>query len=198
MVCVSVFMVVSIAFTIYAISKPLNHDFNTLTYLFDFAIGILAAVIMHKDNRVVSFFKKMSRINSVLFLLALPVLFFVLFLFTDLAPAAYAPWLDLLGRYIFIIYVGLFIIDQVVNERAILKLKSNSFLVYTGKISYGLYCFHGIVLTFGIAALQKMDLSMPLLLQVIIFLVINYLVASLSYRFIERPFLRLKDKLRRI
>ena len=151
---VSILIIVSVLFTVYALFNHIFHDFNTLTYLFDFAVGIFAAVILHQGNPVVDFFKKISITNSILFLIVLPVLFVALFLATDLLPLAYASWLDLLGRYIFIIYVGLFIIEQMVNDHSILKLRSNRFLIYTGKISYGLYCFHGIVLTFGVIAFQ--------------------------------------------
>ena len=113
-------------------------------------------------------------------------------------PAYFAPWLDLVGRYIFIIYVGLFIIEQMVNEHTLLKLKSQRFLIYTGKISYGLYCFHGIVLTFGLVGLERLNISMPVSLRAIIFLIIIYSISAASYRFIEKPFLRLKDKMRRV
>ena len=197
LVCVSVFMSVSIVFTIYTMNHHIYLDFNTLTYLFDFAVGILTAVILQRGSRLVYFFKKISRRNAVLFLLALPALFFILFIATDLSPVPYARWLDLAGRYIFIIYTGLFIIEQMVNENPVLKLKSNRFLIYTGKISYGLYCFHGIVLTLGAIAFEKLHLPIPMIVRIFILLAINYLVSTLSYRFIEKPFLKLKDSLRR-
>jgi peptidoglycan/LPS O-acetylase OafA/YrhL len=84
-----------------------------------------------------------------------------------------------------------------VNEKAVLKLKSQRFLVYTGKISYGLYCFHGIVLTFGMAVLQKFEINLYSILRVFLFLCVNYLIATISYQFVEKPFLQFKDKLRR-
>ena len=101
-------------------------------------------------------------------------------------------------RYVFIIYTGFFIIDQMVNENAFLKLKSQRFLVYTGKISYGLYCFHGIVLTFGLLFLQKTAIVLPAFLQTILLLMINYFVSTLSYQYIEKPFLLFKNKLSRV
>ena len=113
-------------------------------------------------------------------------------------PFYFAPWLDVIGRYIFIFYVGLFIIEQMVNERTFLKLRSQRFLIYTGKISYGLYCFHGIVLTFGLLLLEKLNITMPVILRASLFLAINYFIAALSYRFVEKPFLNWKNKLRRI
>ena len=197
-ICMVVFSAVSIGYTVYAVSRVLHHDYNTLTYLFDFAAGILAAVVLHKGGRVVEFFISMKRFQSILFIGTLPVLFLFLFLLTDHAGKAKAAWLDLAGRYAFIIYTGFFILDQMVNERPVLKLKASRFLVYTGKISYGLYCFHGIVLTFGILLFQQMKLPVPVAVQAIVLLAANYLVAALSYRFIESPFLTMKNRLRRI
>ncbi len=196
--CVGIFMVVSIAYTIYAIDNKIYYYYNTLAYLFDFAVGILAAFILQRGNKIVAFFKKMNTLHSFFFLLTLPVIFVLLFLLTDFGPSRFGPWLDLSGRYIFIVFTGLFIIEQMVNERSFLKLKSQRFLIYTGKISYGLYCFHGIVLTFGALVFQKLHISIPLILQAFVFLIINYTISSISYSFVERPFLRLKDTLRRI
>ncbi len=196
--CVLVFLGVSIAYTVYAITHQVHYDYHTLTYLFDFAVGILAAFILQKGKWIVPFFKNISIKKALVFFMSLPLIFVSLFLITDCSPAYVAPWTDLLGRYIFIIYVALFIIEQMVNERSLLPLRSNRVLIYTGKISYGLYCFHGIVLTFGAVVLQKLHLVLPHILQAFLFLLINFIIASVSYRFIESPFLRLKDKLRRI
>ena len=189
---------VSVAYTAYAILNDIHHDFHTLTYLFDFAAGILAAYFLQREFAFVSWFKNAGKGRSFLFLLILPVLFILLFFVMDAAPAGFAPWLDLTGRYLFIIYVAFFIIDQMVNEHAVLKLGSSGFLVYTGKISYGLYCFHGIVLTFGLLALERLDIVMPVILRVFVFLALNYLVSAVSYRFVESPFLHLKNRLRRV
>lgn len=196
--CVAVLAGVSILYTAYALSNKIHHDFHTLTYLFDFAVGILAAFLLHREVAFISWFKKVNKRRSLLFLLALPLLFICLFFVFENTPADFAPWLDLIGRYLFIIYVGLFIIEQMVNENAVLKLKASKFLVYTGKISYGLYCFHGIVLTFGLVLLEKLGVNIPVTLRVFVFLGANYLAAAISYRFIESPFLMLKNKLRRI
>jgi peptidoglycan/LPS O-acetylase OafA/YrhL len=198
MACVWVFTGVSIAYTIYAICNEIYHDFHTLTYLIDFAVGILAAVLMHRGHPVIEYFKKISARNAVAFFLSVPVIFFLIFCITYITPPAFAPWLDLLGRYIFIIYIGLVIIEQMVNQHSILNLKSQKFIIYTGKISYGLYCFHGFTLTFGLFILDRLHISLPGIVQILLFFAINFMIAAASYRFIEKPFLRFKNKLRRI
>jgi peptidoglycan/LPS O-acetylase OafA/YrhL len=101
-------------------------------------------------------------------------------------------------RYFFVMYITLLIIEQLVNEKTILKLGKSRILVYTGKICYGMYCFHGVVLTFGFYILKKLPSMKYSLLNAFLLLATTYLVASISYQYLEKPFLKLKDKLRRV
>lgn len=195
--CVWIFIAVSVIYTAYAISKEIYHDFHTLTYLFDFAVGILAAVLLQRGHPIIDFFRKISKGKAVIFFLSAPVIFVIIFCIMYISPRSYVPWLDLIGRYIFLFYIGLVIIEQMVNERTLLRLGSQRFLVYTGKISYGLYCFHGYTLTFGLYLLDKWNIAMPGILVILLLFTINFIIAAGSYRLIEKPFLRLKEKLRR-
>ncbi len=197
LLCVFILAGISIGYTIYAAQTSADGYYNTLIYLFDFAVGILAAVLMQQGSYVIEVFKKMTPIKGFLFLLLLPVLFMVIFCITYFVPNLFGYWTDIIMRYVFIIYTGFFIIDQMVNEKTFLKLKLQRFLIYTGKISYGLYCFHGIVLTFGLLALQKLPIKMPEIVSVFLLLAVNYIVSAISYHYIEKPFLLLKSKMRR-
>jgi peptidoglycan/LPS O-acetylase OafA/YrhL len=60
-------------------------------------------------------------------------------------------------------------------------------LVYTGRISYGWYLWHYPVLAVAMHLLPKLY-GIPLLV------IISYLTAVMSYHFVERPFLKLKEK----
>ena len=85
-----------------------------------------------------------------------------------------------------------------VNIKPVINLSNKKLLVYTGKISYGLYCFHGFVISFVILLLKKTGLILPNIVSGFIFLLLTFLLATLSYYFIEKPFLNLKDKLRKV
>lgn len=70
------------------------------------------------------------------------------------------------------------------------RILSVRFLRYTGKVSYGLYVYHAMVF---FLFHRYVHIGLPLVNFVICF-VLAYVVAGLSYRYFETPFLRLKDR----
>jgi peptidoglycan/LPS O-acetylase OafA/YrhL len=189
-------IIISISFSSYAIIGRHRSYFNTLSYLFDFACGASAAVLLFNDHKIVDFFKNLSSFLTILFYSYLPAHFILFYFLNNYATGITNDLIALLGRYIFIIYVALFIIEQVVNTHRITFFEKNKFLRFTGKLSYGLYCYHGLVITFFNLLLSHFNISNWIL--VIIYFTINYLVATISYFYLESPFLKLKAKLRRI
>jgi len=79
-------------------------------------------------------------------------------------------------------------------------------LVYLGKISYGLYVFHMLAIkcawkTLGITGSANFSSVSSALattarfsLTLVAALIITILLASVSYRFLEQPFLRMKER----
>ncbi|MEQ1553844.1 MAG: acyltransferase family protein, partial [Ferruginibacter sp.] len=102
--------------------------------------------------------------------------------------------LNALQNFIFVIYIFLVILDQMVNTSTILKLSKQKALIFTGKISYGLYCFHGIVISFGALVLKKLNIVLPSFINAILLLIITFILAIISYNYIEKPFIKLKNK----
>lgn len=193
-----VLAIVSIVFNIVTTAKSTDVYFHTLTYVADMMIGAFAAYSITQNNRVVALVDKLKGKISFLFYLVLPGML-VLFFFIDKASNGITnDFAVLMFRFIFIVYAGLVIIDQMINSNTAINLSTKKFLIYSGKISYGLYCFHGIVITFGMLALKKTGIILPGAVNAIILLAITFAVASLSYYWVERPFLKLKDKLSRI
>jgi peptidoglycan/LPS O-acetylase OafA/YrhL len=72
-------------------------------------------------------------------------------------------------------------------------------LAYLGTISYGMYLYHMACLV-GVRAFAAWSLQHGIKIKfyflVPLFILVVISVASLSYRFVERPFLRLKDRFR--
>jgi len=69
--------------------------------------------------------------------------------------------------------------------------RTSSIFAYLGRITYGLYVFHLLVLRLGSEFLRMV----PLVPRVLVLFLVNVVVAAASYKFLERPFLRLKSRL---
>ncbi len=185
---------ISIVFNLVAAIKNVSIYFNTITYLVDMMAGAYIAYSFVDNNSIIRFVKKINGMISVWFYLFLPLLF-VLYYFADSFFDGVANnLLALFVKFIFIAYCSLVVLDQMVNDNRKLNFGNFRFLTYTGKISYGLYCFHGVVITFGALIFSKLPFYISPLLGALLILGITFLIASVSYKFIEKPFLILKSK----
>ena len=113
----------------------------------------------------------------------LPVVFFgVIFLTFRLeSPFTQGVGLSLAGLS------AAWIMIAAMQDGVLKKILSIRPLVYTGRISYGWYLWHYPLLSVATHLLPKSYGSALLV-------VFSYLVAVMSYHFVERPFLRLKDR----
>ncbi len=72
-------------------------------------------------------------------------------------------------------------------------------LKYLGKISFGIYIFHLVSMRVVAHFLQSMSISVDNFYFILLFPILTFILsvffASLSYRFLESPFLKLKSKL---
>jgi peptidoglycan/LPS O-acetylase OafA/YrhL len=97
---------------------------------------------------------------------------------------------------------GILILNVATNPRSLLRLKS-SVADYLGRISYGLYMYHPIGIGLAVYALKPMVFDSyrgwrsNAMLYILSF-GLSVAVASASYYFLERPFLRLKSRFARV
>ena len=71
-------------------------------------------------------------------------------------------------------------------------------MVYLGKISYGLYAYHLLALLLVGSMVQHQSGMAAAALRMFAGLALTILIAAASYRWLESPFLRLKEKFSRI
>jgi peptidoglycan/LPS O-acetylase OafA/YrhL len=90
--------------------------------------------------------------------------------------------------------------DAVIGERT-RRFLSWRPLVACGKVSYGMYIFHWVLVIFLVPRLVKMQAGMPVTTQMALVtgvivggIAIVYVLAEISFRFFETPFLKLKSR----
>jgi len=189
---------VSIAFIVFQTLAGVGIYLHTLSYIIDMMCGAFAAYCIKRTNSIYNFINSLTKFQSFAFYMFLPILFVVYF-FIDRVLIGVGYYLNTeIFRVIFIIFCSLVVIEQMREQSSVFNISKKQFLVYTGKISYGLYCFHGFVISFGNLFFFKTKFSMPTLIQGVIFLFFTYLIATISYKYIEKPFLNMKEKLRRV
>jgi len=72
-------------------------------------------------------------------------------------------------------------------------------LIYLGKISYGLYVLHMLAMFIVSRLFQGLPHgSTRAAVQIILIFGVTVALAALSYQFLERPFLKLKDRFTRV
>src|SRR5205085_2280502 len=72
------------------------------------------------------------------------------------------------------------------------------YLVYLGKISYGLYVYHALGNVLSNRLIPVHDGFLQLALRPITALAITMVLASVSYAVLEKPFLKIKNRFSRI
>ncbi len=159
------------------IQKQIDIYYFTFTRLDEILYGSLLA-IYEKEGRKIS--KKDLGIA-----IALVIIFAGLFvIFSGTGSLLIQGFKYSFFGYLFFCLVGLLALNNFKN----VKILRSKFLVYTGKISYGLYIYHPFVFTIYC---NYFPLSNPILFFVASF-GITYLIASASFFYFEKPILNLK------
>jgi peptidoglycan/LPS O-acetylase OafA/YrhL len=90
--------------------------------------------------------------------------------------------------------------DHVISER-MRRFLSWKPLVSCGKVSYGMYIFHWPLVVLMVPYLEKMNRGMSVggqmalgIAAIVVGIAIIYVLASISFRFFESPFLKMKHK----
>lgn len=181
---IAVFMVlISIAYNIYAEINNIKIYAHTLNHFSSFGIGILSA------NLFLSGFSINVKSGFNLLMLILSVLFLGL---TTIFSGFYWSILDNPSVSVVFSFIILFLCSVEINEKNIFLRFSEKL----GKFSYGMYCFQGLVMTFGNKIIiEYLGYSNSYLITVFNFILL-ILVAYLSYNLFEKKILDFKKYFR--
>lgn len=165
-------------------------DINTLSILGNFGVGGLFAYFAFNQTR---FFQWMLKVSKSFYYL----IYLSIFLILIVHPFLKEEWIyQLVSKIVISFLFGFYIIELAFRKDKVLAIGNNETINYLGKISYGLYCYHGIIITILLAVLPKIGFQESfwhsLVLYPTLILLATTYVAHLSYKFIERPFLKAK------
>lgn len=183
-------------------------DLNTLrassfSFISDLITGALMAYVVYTKSQVKEYFSRVK--NNTLYILALSVPFaFFVFKYVELKSfethsiffnVLYALLPQVLAiQFAFIIAYAAFSYVPYVNSYVGKKL------VYLGQISYGLYCYHclGILFVKGLFMLSLFSSYKSTVFGFVVGAIVAFIstiiLAHLSYVYMEKPILRLKER----
>jgi peptidoglycan/LPS O-acetylase OafA/YrhL len=162
---------------------------NSFTRVDGIAVGALLAVALHGGTPTLS-----AGARGALFAASMAVLLWVAHNFgLTHVPVALLPLVT--GWPLAALACGGILLSVLGSTgRLTAPLRSGPF-VYLGRISYGLYVYHELLLKVAARLFPQHDSSPAQMLEYWVFgLFLTLPIAAASYRFIEQPFLRLKRR----
>jgi peptidoglycan/LPS O-acetylase OafA/YrhL len=159
-------------------------EYNTLTRLDPIALGILIALYRERLPRL-----GRSRRNALLAAgIATWIATYAFTVGTD-APAV-STWQAAVGHLLTGLASAGILLAVMGSQHPLMR---NRVLVYLGKISYGLYVVHEFA-HYCVLRLAPAATPLRVLAQSTLGLALTILLAAASYRWLESPFLRLKER----
>ncbi len=168
-------------------NKSVIYRFFAVTRFHCMMIGAIGAILYYYENK---WFNRIFSNKQILILVWL--LIGIAGLYVNFIPA--------IIRAEYIAILSLFLIMSQVNKRQKVLSLENKYFDYIGKISYGIYVIHPLVIfvVSKIYVYLQLNTLLPLVLQYVIIystvLVITIIISSISYSWLEKPFLKLKNR----
>lgn len=149
--------------------------------------GLLGYICYNKTEQLLSILNKITKPIVVLIYVSC----LTIMMFQNVITASFSSY-----KYIYDVVPALFfsfvIIEQNFSKNSFFKIGSVNWLSGLGKISYGIYLTHMIAINIVIAMFSKSEDY--LLIKILLSVVITIIISKLSYTYIEKYFLSLKDK----
>ena len=171
---------------------PSYLEYHTFSCIGDMAIGGLGAVLVQKNS-----VRTMIENTRPGFIAALYCVMILVFFFrSEIVETSQS--VRIFERSIVAVLFLCIILEQNYAKHSLFKLGDFKLLSKLGTITYGLYCLHfiGILITTNAFKLFQWNnhVWQVLFMETFVALMITIMLAAISYRYFELPFLRLKEK----
>ncbi|MBO7480933.1 MAG: acyltransferase [Bacteroidales bacterium] len=183
----------SLIFRAINIDNPAMLENHTLSCIGDLATGAMGAWLINEKTKFRQFIENLKKHQIGI----LYISFTIIFLFRKELLMS-IEGIRIFERELIAIIIMLIILEQCYAENSLFKMKNLKTVSNLGIITYGLYCLHfiGILITINLTRIlcinthlwQVICIDMPLSL------LISILIAKISYRIYEKPFLKLKNR----
>ena len=100
----------------------------------------------------------------------------------------------LFKKYIYLAVMAFWLLNYLFNSEALGNFKHKNGLHYLGKISFGIYVYHNMIIDAYISKVVYRFGIHNMVLYFVVYFVILILISVMSYELYERYFLKLKDK----
>jgi peptidoglycan/LPS O-acetylase OafA/YrhL len=190
------FLIVSFAFRWQHAEDSRTLYYSTLAVMPDLLVGCLLAIFWHENPE---FFNRMRSVKTWKSII-IYILGFSLIL---LKNAIFSGALVVIERYILAFFFAYVIADQVVHRRSLPVASLHNKALKLGKISYGIYMFHLIIMyLFNVYWFKAVNFSGDriglVLLSALFYSVCTWvavvMVSKFSFSYFESPFLRIKTR----
>lgn len=182
------FLLIKLFFRIYA-PDSLAYQFIYITKFDCMAIGALTAIIFDKN---LHWFSKIA---------FHPVTQIISWLLYILIATEILSITDFVNHNVFSVACAFIILNVAFNIKPIIGLENRLF-DFLGRISYGLYVYHSIVL-YLLALLLRDKLSylpnsLAVIILILVVILITVAISWLSYEYFEKGFLKYKEKFSKV
>ncbi|MCB9223264.1 MAG: acyltransferase [Crocinitomicaceae bacterium] len=163
--------------------------FSTFTVCQDILTGTLLGMALFKKKAFLEKIRKLSKLRVF-------GIYLVGFAICILKNQIFAGQLIIFERSVLSIFFGFIILDQIRGEHSIFKLGKIQVFNNLGKISYGLYMYHLIVMYLLMKWMGGWfnEGYWAFIIFAIFILICVVVISTVSYRFMEKPLLKLKPK----
>jgi peptidoglycan/LPS O-acetylase OafA/YrhL len=158
-------------------------EYNTFTRLDPIALGILIALFSERLPRL-------SRRQRIALLCGGAVTWIAVYGFSVSNAPQFSTWKLALGHSLTALASVATLLAAMGSQHPFLR---NTWLLYLGKISYGLYVLHEFA-HYCAARLIHAFSPLTVVAQSLVALALTILLAAASYRWLESPFLRMKER----
>lgn len=172
---------------------PKWHEMHTLSCIGDMAIGATGAWFYQQKQR----FSQMIEQLPAAAIAGIYILLISVFLFRD-ELLLHNYYIRIFERAFISCIMLLVILEQCFSKHSFFKMSSLKAVTKLGIYTYGLYCIHFLIISLTLGITKKFGLNTQLwqvlILEPAIALAITIVIAKLSYKYFESPFLKLKDR----